>query len=302
MCPDKLSFVQKLSKKRVLTRRTMGKWNVENDKDLDTTVWLKYDVVEGDCEHMSALRCAVCIQFNKRLVLLQNYNPAFINGSKNTRTSAFKDHADTEMDKCAMSLYWKQHSTNICDYVPIAKALLQPSMNEATKRKLKQKFKLAYMVAKENLSFKKMKPLCDIEEKHRVEIGASYRNDHGCASFVEAIAVDLQGKLKEKMSNAKFFSLLLDSSTDCSNTEEELFLALFFDPDSSAEEGTVHVRDNFFAVRHLVRGTGEDLYGCVKKSLTYMEVEWRSKMVGLGCDGTNANIGFEVIVVSRVTS
>ena len=68
-----------------------------------------------------------------------------------------------------------------------------------------------------------MKPLCDIEEKHGVENEASYRNDHGCASFVETIAADLQGKLKEKMSNAMFFSLLLDSSTDCSSVEEELF-------------------------------------------------------------------------------
>ena len=98
-------------------------------------------------------------------------------------------------------------------------------MDEATKHTLKQKFKLAYMVANENLSFKKIKPQCDIEEKHGVEIGASYRRDHVCASFVEAIAADLQGKLKEEMSNANFFSLLLDSSTDCSNVEE-LFLAL----------------------------------------------------------------------------
>ena len=161
-------------------------------------------------------------------------------------------------------------------------------MDEATKQR---KFELAYMVAKENLSFKKMKPLWDIEEKHGVEIGASYQNDYDCASFVEAIAADLQGKLKEKMSNTKFFSLLLDSSTDCSNAEEELFLALFFDPYSTAEEGTVHVKDTFFAVCHLARGTRESLYGCVKKSLTYVGVEWRSKMVGLGCDGTNANIG-----------
>ena len=36
--------------------------------------------------------------------------------------------------------------------------------------------------------------------------------------------------------------------------------------------------------------TGEGLYGYVKKSLTHMGVEW-SKMVGLGCDGTNDNIG-----------
>ena len=64
------------------------------------------------------------------------------------------------------------------------------------------------------MTFKKMKPLCDIEEKHGVNIGASYRNDHGCSLFVESIATDLQEKLREKITNSKFFSLLIDSSTN----------------------------------------------------------------------------------------
>jgi len=57
--------------------------------------------------------------------------------------------------------------------------LLQPSKDEAIKCKLKRKFELAYMVAKENISFKKIKPLCFLEEKHEVELGASYQNDMG---------------------------------------------------------------------------------------------------------------------------
>ena len=76
-----------------------------------------------------------------------------------------------------------------------------------------------------------------------MELRASYQNDVGCSSFVEAIAADLQEKLKKKINNAKFFSLLLDSTTDCSNVEEELFLILFFDPCINADNGTVHVRD-----------------------------------------------------------
>ena len=89
----------------------------------------------------------------------------------------------THRDTPACDVLVPEASLN-CHYAPTAKALLQPSMDEATKHKLKQKFQLAYMVAKENLSFKKMKPLCDIEEKHGLEIGTIYRNDRGCASFV----------------------------------------------------------------------------------------------------------------------
>jgi len=189
----------------VLTRRTVEKWIKEKDKELDTSIWLKFDVVPSDCEHVSTLKCGVCMQFNERLTSLRNYNPAFINGSKNTKTSAFKEHADTEMHKRAMILYKKQHSTNVCEYVPIAKAILQPSMDKATRQKLKRKFEISYMMVKENIAFKKMKPLWDMEERHRVEIGASYRNDHGCASFVDSIASDFKEDLKQRMDKAKIF-------------------------------------------------------------------------------------------------
>ena len=49
------------SKKQVLTRRTVEKWIVENNKELDTMIWLKYYMVPGDCEHVSAFKCGVCI-------------------------------------------------------------------------------------------------------------------------------------------------------------------------------------------------------------------------------------------------
>ena len=66
--------------------------NRKNDKELDTTIWLKFDMVPGDREHVSALKCRVCIQFNEWLTSLRNYNPAFVNGSKNT---TLKEYADT---------------------------------------------------------------------------------------------------------------------------------------------------------------------------------------------------------------
>ena len=91
---------------------------------LDTMIWLKFNVIPSDREHMSTLKCSVCMQFNEWLILLRNCNPTFINGLKNTRTSAFKEHTDITLHKCAMMLYKKQHSTNVCEYAPITKAIL----------------------------------------------------------------------------------------------------------------------------------------------------------------------------------
>ena len=39
-----------------------------------------------------------------------------------------------------------------------------------------------------------MKPICELEEWHRVSLGAGYKNGHACATFVEFIARELQIK------------------------------------------------------------------------------------------------------------
>jgi len=64
------------------------------------------------------------------------------------------------------------------------------------------------------------------------------------------------------------FSLMIDSSTDSANIDEELFLVLYFDPNSGSEDGMVHMRNNFFAFRHLSRGTGKGLYNLCQENFS----------------------------------
>ena len=40
-----------------------------------------------------------------------------------------------------------------------------------------------------------MEPTCELEERHCVNLGAGYKNDHGCVTFVEFIARELQEML-----------------------------------------------------------------------------------------------------------
>ena len=92
-----------------------------------------------------------------------------------------------------------------------------------------------------------MKSLCELEERHGVDLGPAYINDHACAAFVEFIALELRDQLLAALSGCKFFSLQADASTYAGNCEDELFLVLYFDHHSS--DGKVHVRDRFFCVR-----------------------------------------------------
>ena len=78
-------------KKRLVTMTTTEKWIAENDKTLNTTSWLQYEVI--DRSYVSSLKCSMRAQFEDQLDGVRNFNRVFIEGSKNLRASAFKDHA-----------------------------------------------------------------------------------------------------------------------------------------------------------------------------------------------------------------
>ena len=181
----------------------------------------------------------MCTQFQSKLKGMRNYNPAYIEGSNNLRASSFKDHAASDMHSRAMLMLKRAQSTDILEYAPIAKAL--HTMDAPAGQELKRKFDIAFMIAKEHMAFTKMKPICDLEERHGVSLGQSYKNNQACATFVEYIALERRKILVEVLGRAKLFSIQADSSTDAENAEEELFLVVYLD--HNAMDKRVHIRN-----------------------------------------------------------
>ena len=90
------SFSSSVShKKRAVPRATVEKWIVEHDRELDTSLWLKFDM--ADREHVALLKCSLCSRFSDKLESMRNFRPAFIDGTANIRVSTVKDHAATDM-------------------------------------------------------------------------------------------------------------------------------------------------------------------------------------------------------------
>ena len=134
------------SKKRNVMVETVMKWILENDKEIATSTRFVYD--KSDHEHVSALKCSVCIQFEDKLHSLRNYHPAFITGSTNLRASSFKDHAVSEMHKRAMVLYKKSKSTSVTDYSPVSRAL--STIDPITEARVCRKFEIAIQTQNSN--------------------------------------------------------------------------------------------------------------------------------------------------------
>ncbi len=63
-----------------------------------------------------------------------------------------------------MLLLKKKQSGDIREYAPIAKAL--HSMDSSSQQTVKGKFDVALVIVKEKMSFTKMKPICELEERH----------------------------------------------------------------------------------------------------------------------------------------
>lgn len=111
-----------------------------------------------------------------------------------------------------------------------------------------------------------------------------------CSAFVDYIALDLRENLSKALQEAHFFSIQMDGSTDCANLEEELFLAIYFDPYST--DGSVHIRNRFMCVRQPESVDATGLYRCINRALAHLALDGiPSKLIGYGCGGASVNIG-----------
>ena len=77
----------------------------ENDKTLNTALWLKYEANTANRTRVVSLKCS---RFLKKLTSMRNFNAAFVEGSVNLRVSSVKDHAASDMHSRAMLLLKKQ--------------------------------------------------------------------------------------------------------------------------------------------------------------------------------------------------
>ena len=102
-----------------------------------------------------------------------------------------------------MLLYKKSLSNSIVDYSPIAKALC--TLDASTQAAVSRKFEITYMMCKVGLALKEMSALCELEEKHGVNLGTGYKNEIACAKFVSYILKAELEKLTCVLSKAKFF-------------------------------------------------------------------------------------------------
>ena len=156
-----------------------------------------------------------------------------------------RDHAKADQHTPAMALLKREHArksgSDPTSYVPMLNRI-----SDAEKDQLRHKFDIAYFMDIEKISFRKYPQFCEFEARHGVAIGSAYTNEIACKSFTHFIAESQRRRLFEKLAQVRFFSLLIDGSTDKGNADDDVFMVIWCD--SSSPDKKMHTRTTFFHV------------------------------------------------------
>ena len=156
-------------------------------------------------------------------------------------------------------------------------------LNEEAVSKLEKLFDVAYFVAKLEMPFTMYPQLCQLEQKHGIELGQTYRTDKACKNFIMAISEEIKGELGEQIQKARFLSVMTDGATDVGVCEVEDVYVCFL-----KDGGAVNT---FIGLKSCSDAKALGITEAVNSAMTDVCENWKEKAVALGSDGASVMVG-----------
>ena len=192
--------------------------------------------------------------------------------------------------------------------IQAAKAAQKPTiarsfttMEVTAEQRVRRKFDICYVLAKEGLAFHKYPALHVLEERHGVNLGFSYKTKNSARKFTHYIAENQRQSFISKFPSS-FYSFLMDGSTDAGNIEDELVLVQYCYKDDASNEVRSHTR--YLSLQVPQKADSDGLIECLGSALGALgvsnillkdevlraAVEDKPILVGGGTDGASVNI------------
>ncbi len=149
--------------KRQVTIATFKKWQTQLEREHQTLSWLRCDPDTSSKELVGVLWCDACRKHERSITGMKNFSRAWLEGSTNHKTSNIVDHVNSDQHRAAMvrtrTEAAKATNQPITSYSPIVRSLLR--MDDQVMERMKKKFDICYVMAKEGLAFRKYPALHD---------------------------------------------------------------------------------------------------------------------------------------------
>ena len=162
---------------------------------------------------MAVLWCSACREYDSKICSMKNYSRAWVTGSENQRTSNVLDHVASDQHKAAMSrlrtAQARASNEPVTSYAPIARSLL--ILNEPERGRMRRKFDVCYLMAKEGIAFEKYVALYELEARHDVDLGSAYKTAPSAKLFTHYIAESQRRQFFRSLSETKFCSFITKS-------------------------------------------------------------------------------------------
>ena len=237
--------------------------------------WVIYD------DKTKTMTCKYC---KSRPNLAGKTDFASLTGSDKFKRETLTSHSQSKRhEKCRDSVLSAAISIEKSSLVTSFKK--QDYMHEeAVAYELAVKMNTAYCIAKEEMSFTKMKPLILLQKKNGLEVTATYDNDVRCAELVSTIADTLQEENAKKVNDCNYISIMIDGATDSSVTENEAVYVRY------VKEGQP---DNLLvSLTEVSHAHADGLVDCINSAIEKFGIEnWKVKLVGFCADGASVNLG-----------
>ena len=143
-------------------------------------------------------------------------------------------------------------------------------MDNATKERIKRKFDISFVLAKENLAFTKYPSIYKLEQRHGVDLGQAYQGRESAQVFAHYIAQSQRREFHRNLTS-QFYSVLMDGSTDKGRIENELFAIVYCDKKNVLKE--VRTCSRYIEVLEPHKADAAGLVQCLCKALNSMGIE-----------------------------
>ena len=151
---------------------------------MDTSVWLRYN--EVDHVYMAMLKCCTYVCWVQWEALRKAHQQPCIccwfqefESVQVQRSWCYQHAQASNASSWEAELRWHDRTPAYC-------------LHADAELKVKGKFDIAYLIAKHDLAFTMMKPLCELEERHELDGGQGYKNGQACTNFADYIAKEQQ--------------------------------------------------------------------------------------------------------------
>ena len=210
----------------------------------------------------------------------------------------------------------KERNQPLATFAPIVGSLMK--LDATSRERLRRKFDLCFVLAKEGIPFTKYAPFHQLEVQHEVDLGLSYTNDVAAKSFTHYIAESQRKSHADFFKeNVPYFSFLIDGTTDVSKMKDEAVVMLYCKKDDFAKEIKSYTRylsvanpnatttDNPNATT--TDGLLQCLEGVLKCTVGIQDICEPSSVLGVkpilvggGTDGASVNISQHISIKARL--